>query len=297
VSAPKEENQAGQQRRKWLKVAEAGIFALLYACVGMVLVPLVVVTVFTAAKGVPHLDWALLSQPPMHHMREGGIWPAILGTLYLVGGSMAVAVPLGVAAAIYLAEYAGQGKVVRLIRLALFNLAGVPSVVYGLFGLALFVLFMHLGTSLAAGCLTLGLVALPLIITTSEEALRQVPQSFRSGSLALGASKWQTIRRVVLPNALPGILTAVILAVGRVAGETAPLLFTCAAFYLPKPPGLFTQVMALPYHLYAMATQLPNPPDRVTWGTAVVLLALVLVVNLAAIFYRMRASRQRASWR
>ena len=284
------------RHRQWLRVLEAFIFTVLYACAGFVIIPVAFVTVLSLVKGGPGIDWTFLTQPPQHRMLEGGIMPAIVGTLYLVLGSMLIAVPIAVAAAIYLSEYAGRGRIVRLIRLAIFNLAGVPSVVYGLFGLALFVMFMRLGTSLIAGCLTLGLMALPIIITASEEALRQVPESFRSGSLALGATKWQTIQRVVLPNALPGILTAIILAIGRVAGETAPILFTCAAFYLPKLPTPMSQVMALPYHLYAVATQLPNAPDRVTWGTALVLLALVLLVNLAAILYRAHIARKRKAW-
>jgi len=191
-------------------------------------------------------------------------------------------------------EFARPGLFVRLIRLALTNLAGVPSVVYGLFGLAAFVIMLRFDTSLIAGCCTLALLVLPIVVTASEEALRQVPQEFRQASLALGATRWQTVRRVVLPNALPGILTGTVLSLSRAAGETAPILFTAAAYYLPYPPrSIFSPVMALPYHLYVLATEVPGAPEYVAWGTALVLIALVLVLNAAAIVIRQRLLGQR----
>jgi len=207
---------------------------------------------------------------------------------------MVLAVPLGVLAAVYLWEYAQGGAFVRLVRLAIANLAGVPSVVYGLFGLGLFVLLLNFTQSLAAGCCTLALLVLPMVITASEEALRTVPDGLRHASLALGGSKWQTVRRVVLPNALPGIITGVVLSVGRCAGETAPILFTCAAFYMPElPHSILDQVMALPYHVYALATQVPGAPPELKWGTALVLLGLVMAVNTTAIIWRARLRRRR----
>lgn len=229
-------------------------------------------------------------------MRQGGIFPAIVGTFYLVSGAVIFALPLGLFAAIYLSEYAKENLLTRLIKLAIVNLAGVPSVVYGLFGLSLFVVFLKFGVSILSGSLTLGIMILPLIITASREALESVPYVFREVSLSLGATKWQTIRSIVLPNALPGILTGTILGIGRAAGETAPILFTVAAFYLPRlPHSIFDQVMALPYHLYVISTQVPNVPQDVRYGTALVLLVLVLIVNLFAIIIRYQF-RKRKKW-
>jgi phosphate transport system permease protein len=229
-------------------------------------------------------------------MRAGGVWPAIVGTLYLTLGTGVIAVPLGIAAAIYLAEYAKDNRLTRAIRIAIINLAGIPSVVYGLFGLGLFVLFLRFGTSIVAGCLTLSIMTLPVIISTAEEALRAVPQSFRVVSISLGGTKWQTIRRVVLPEALPGILTGVILGLERAAGETAPILFTAAAFFLPRlPNSIFDATMALPYHLFVISTQVPGMPLKVQYGTALVLLTFVLSMNLIATMIRSRA-RARRQW-
>ncbi|HEY3284458.1 MAG TPA: phosphate ABC transporter permease PstA, partial [Armatimonadota bacterium] len=245
------------------------------------------------------VNWGFLTQMPENGMVDGGIYPALLGTAELVLGTVLVAVPLGVMAALYLSEYARPSWITRLIRLAILNLAGVPSIVYGLFGLGLFVIFLKLGTSLAAGSLTLGVLVLPIIITASEEALLGVPRSFREGSLALGATQWQTLARVVLPQATPGILTGTILGVGRAAGETAPILFTAAAFYLPALPrnlkeALTGPVMALPYHIYGVATQLPDAPERIQWGTASVLLLLVLGMSSLAVLLRARIRAGRA---
>jgi phosphate transport system permease protein len=224
------------------------------------------------------------------------VLPAILGTLYLTLGTALVSVPLGVGAAIYLAEYAAENALTRAIRIAIINLAGIPSVVYGLFGLGLFVLFLNFGTSIIAGSLTLGIMTLPIVISTAEEALRAVPQSFRLVSTSLGSSSWQTVRQVVLPQALPGIITGVILGLERAAGETAPILFTAAAFFLPQlPESIFDQTMALPYHLFVISTQVPGMPIRIQYGTALVLLVFVLFMNLVATLIR-RHYRQQRVW-
>ncbi len=276
--------------RRW----ERFWFALLTAAAGITVAPVVVIVAFLLYKGASAISWQFLTQPPTGDMTSGGILTPLVGTIYLSTGTLIVAVPLGVLAAVYLSEYARPGPVLRLIRLAITNLAGVPSVVYGLFGLALFVVALRLNTSIIAGACTLGLLVLPIVITAAEEALRQVPQSWRLASLALGATKWQTIRWVVLPNALPGILTAVILSLSRAAGETAPILFTAAAYYLPRlPRSIFEPCMALPYHLYVLSTQVPNAPDRVKWGTALVLLAVVMLLNLGAIVIRQRLLSRR----
>jgi phosphate transport system permease protein len=250
------------------------------------------------ARGLPALGWEFLTGFPRKSGAEGGILPAIIGTFLLVVGTIAVALPLGMASAIYLSEYARQGRLTRAIRLAIVTLAGVPSIVFGLFGLGLFVLFLDFRASLLAGSLTLACMILPTIIVASEEALKAVPQSMREGSLALGATKWQTIWKNVLPYAVPGMLTGSILGIGRAAGETAPILLTAAAFYLPKlPRSIFDQVMALPYHLYVLATQHPEADSvrPMQYGTAFVLLVLVLGVSLAAILWRARL-RKRYRW-
>ena len=220
--------------------------------------------------------------------------PAIVGTFCLVTGAVMFALPLGLFAAIYLSEYSKDNWTNRIVRLAIINLAGVPSVVFGLFGLALFVTFFRLGASILSGSLTLGIMILPVIITSSREALDSVPQSFREVSLALGATKWQTIHRVVLPNALPGILTGTILALSRAAGETAPILFTVAAFYLPRlPHSVFDQCMTLPYHLYVISTQVPNIKPSVQYGTALVLILMVLIMNISAVLIRAHFRRKK----
>src|SRR3972149_2960809 len=212
------------------------IFTLIILAAVATVTPIVLIVGYIAWKGLPAISWEFLSGLPREGMRAGGIWPAIVGTIYLTLGTGLIAVPLGVAAAIYLAEYAKDNWLTRAIRIAIINLAGIPSVVYGLFGLGLFVLFLRFGTSILAGCLTLSIMTLPVIISTAEEALRAVPQSFRVVSISLGGTRWQTIRRIVLPQALPGILTGVILGLERAAGETAPILFTAAAFFLPRLP-------------------------------------------------------------
>ena len=269
-------------------------FGLLSLSTIFVVLPVLAVAYLLLARGLPAINWAFLTQPPTNMMREGGILPAIVGTVYLVIGTTIFALPLGVLAAVYLSEYAKPGTFTRLIRLSIVNLAGVPSVVYGLFGLGLFVMLLHFGASLLSGSLTLAILTLPVVITASEEALSAVPQSFRDASMALGATKWQTTVRVVLPNAVSGIITGMILGIGRAAGETAPILFTVAAFYLRDlPHSIYDQAMALPYHLYVLSTQVPNAPPKVQWGTALVLLALVLGMNLIAAGIRTRYRRAR----
>lgn len=239
--------------------------------------------------GIGTISWEFLTEAPRKSGEEGGIWPVIVGTLYLVIGTIAFALPLGMAGAIYLSEYAKQGRLSRMIRLSIVTLAGIPSVVIGLFGLGLFVIFLGFGASILAGSMTLACMILPTIIVASEEALRSVPQSFREASLALGATKWETIRRNVLPYAVPGMMTGSILGVGRAAGETAPILLTVAAFFLPTlPQSVFDQCMALPYHLYILATQLPDIEKArpMQYGTALVLIAVVLGFNMTAIVIR-----------
>ena len=249
-------------------------------------------------RGLPAISWEFLTAMPRRSGAEGGILPAIAGTLLLVTGTIAIALPLGMTTAIYLSEYAKQGRFTRTIRLAIITLAGVPSIVFGLFGLGLFVIFLGFGASILSGCLTLACMILPTIIASSEEALRAVPKSLRQGSLALGATKWQTIYKNVLPYSFSGMLTGSILGIGRAAGETAPILLTVAAFYLPRlPKSIFDQVMALPYHLYILATQHPEA-DKIRpmqYGTALVLLVLVLGVNLIAILLRLRI-RKKYKW-
>ncbi len=271
-------------------------FNILRAAALLVIVPTILIVLFLVFRGAKGLNLEFLFAYPSQGMQSGGIFPAIIGTLYLVAGTMLFAVPLGVLAAIYLAEYAKRGFLIRLIRLSIVNLAGVPSIVYGLFGFGIFVLMLKFGASILSGSLTLAILVLPLIIVASEEALLSVPKTFREASLALGATKWQTIRLVVLPNAFPGIITGIILAMGRAAGETAPILFTVAAFYLPSlPKSIYDQAMALPYHLYIISTQVPNAPPRMQWGTALTLLIIVLGLNFAAAIIRYRF-RRRTHW-
>jgi len=271
-------------------------FFFLFLATLLIVIPVGLIIVIIIQKGLPAINWQFLSDIPRQGMRAGGIFPAIIGTLYLVIGAIIFALPIGLLAAIYLSEYSKDNILNRLIKLAIVNLAGVPSVVYGLFGLALFVVFFKFGASILSGSLTLGIMILPIIITTSREALESVPYSFREVSLSIGASKWQTIRHIVLPNAIPGILTGTILGLGRAAGETAPILFTVAAFYLPRlPDSIFDQAMVLPYHLYVISTQVPNVDEKIRYGTAFVLLTLVLFMNLVAIIIRYKF-RKKKKW-
>lgn len=251
-----------------------GVAALLFFILGFIIV-----------KGIGVINWEFLSQAPSDGMTKGGIWPAIFGTCCLMAGSALFAFPTGVMSGIYMNEYAKDGKLVRFIRMMTNNLSGIPSIVFGLFGMAFFVNWLDFGDSILAGSLTLGLLALPIVIRTTEEAFKELPDSFREGSLALGATKAQTIWNVLLPMAMPRIITGLILSLGRVSGETAPILFTCAAYFLPKlPDSIFDQCMALPYHLYVVATSGTDIEAQmpIAYGTAFVLILIVLLMNLAA---------------
>jgi phosphate transport system permease protein len=269
-------------------------FVVLSAVALIVVLPILIVVISIVVRGIGTISWKFLSTMPRDGMKEGGILPAIVGTILLTLGTAVAAVPVGVGGAIYLSEYAKDTRLTRIIRLAIVNLAGIPSIVYGLFGLGMFVLFLRFGTSILAGSLTLAIMTVPVIISTSEEALRAVPVEFRTVSASLGGTRWQGIRTVVLPQALPGIITGVILGLLRAAGETAPILFTVAAFYLPRlPTSPFDQTMALPYHLYVISTQVPGMPAGVQYGTALVLLAIVLSLNVAASLIRRHFRRKR----
>jgi phosphate transport system permease protein len=260
----------------------------------LTILPIVLIIGFIILKGLPAISWEFLTTFPTDGMRSGGIMPAILGTVLLTMVMTILCVPLGIAASIYLAEYAAENRFTRTIRLALITLAGIPSVVYGLFGLGMFVIFFQMGTSILAASFTLAIMTLPVVISTAEESLRTVPQAFRTVSISLGATSWQTIRRIVLPEAVPGILTGVILGLERAAGETAPILFTGAVFSLPVlPSSLLSPTMALPYHLYVISTQVPEMPLEIQYGTALVLLMFVLVLNLIATIIRARARAKR----
>lgn len=284
---------AGSIRRQL--VQRAG-FALLSLMAVATVVPIVLVIAYIVRQAAPAITWDFLTGFPREGMRQGGILPAIIGTFYLTLGTAVFSVPLGVAAAVYLAEYAKDNTLTRLIRVAIINLAGIPSVVYGLFGLGLFVLFLRFGTSILSASLTLSIMTLPVIISASEEALRAVPQAFRTVSVSLGGTRWQTIWRIVLPQAVPGILTGVILGLERAAGETAPILFTGAAFFLPRLPNSpLDATMALPYHLFVISTQVPEMPLQIQYGTALVLIGFVLGMNLVATIIRSRA-RARRQW-
>jgi len=275
-------------------VAQRLGFALLILTALVVIMPILFVVGIIVAWGASAVNWEFLSAMPSDGMKAGGSFPTIIGTLLLMLGTAMASIPVGVGGAIYLAEYARDTWLTRAIRLAIVNLAGIPSVVYGLFGLGLFVLFLQFGTSIAAGALTLAIMTIPVIISTAEEALRAVPTEFRTIIASLGGTRWQGIQRVVLPQALPGIITGIILGLLRAAGETAPILFTVAAFYLPRlPQSPFDPTMALPYHLYVISTQVPGMPLEVQYGTALVLLTLVLSMNLVATVIRSYFRRRR----
>lgn len=265
--------------------------AAAFAVIGIV----VFVIGYILYRGAGSISWEFLSDRPRNNMTEGGIWPALYGTMLLTFYTALFALPVGVMAGIYLAEYAKKGRLTRIVRLAIANMAGVPSIVYGLFGLAVFVLAMGLNRSVLAGSLTLACLTLPVIITATEEALNQVPRDLRQASLALGATRLSTIVRVVLPAAAPGIVTGSILGLSRAAGETAPILVTAVAFYAPVPKTALEPTMALPYHLYIMATQAPTPAPHIVWGTALVLVAGVSLINVAAATWRAR-QRRRIRW-
>ena len=255
----------------------------------MIVLVLFAILGFIIVKGAGVISWDFLTKAPADGMTSGGIFPAIVGTLLLMLGSALVAFPIGIMSGIYMNEYASKGWVVKFIRLMTNNLSGVPSIVFGLFGMALFVKYLDFGDSILAGSLTLGLLSLPLVIRTTEEALKDIPDGIREGSLALGATKLQTIWKVVLPMGMPRIITGLILSLGRVSGETAPILFTCAAYFFPQlPASVFDQCMALPYHLYVISTSGTDieAQQPIAYGTALVLIVIVLVINLLAGFLR-----------
>lgn len=276
-----DENKLARQKKRNQSIA-FWIFRLLsYSIVAI----LFVILSFIIYKGISVVNWDFITQMPEEGMTKGGIFPAIVGTLCLVAGSMVFAFPVGVLAAIYMNEYVKDGIIKKIIKQMTNNLAGVPSIVFGLFGMSLFVNKLGFGDSILAGSLTLGLLALPVVIRTTEEALKAVDNTFRHASLGLGATKWQTTKRVVLPIAFPNIITGLILSIGRVSGETAPILFTVAAYFLPKLPGsIFDQAMALPYHLYVISTSGTNIEESrpLAYGTALVLIIIVLLANLLA---------------
>jgi phosphate transport system permease protein len=281
-----------QRRRKFF---QGFMFSLFRICAAINGIALLIIIYFLVVKGWRAINWTFLTQPPMESMTKGGILPCIIGTLCLSLGAILVALPIGVASAIYLNEYAKPGRILRIIRLGINNLAGVPSIVFGLFGLAFFVVWLHFGVSILSGALTLGAMTLPVIIGASEEALRSVPDTYREASLGLGATRWQTIYKVVLPTALPGILTGTILGISRAAGETAPIMFTAAVFFTPTlPSSIFDEIMALPYHIYVLATAGTEieATRHLQYGTALVLIVLVLGLNLIAIIYRAHLRRK-----
>jgi phosphate transport system permease protein len=281
-----------QRRRNFLQKIVFNVFRLAALINGLALF---IIVYFMVAKGWKAINWTFLTQPPVDSMTKGGILPCIVGTLCLSIGAILIAMPIGVASAIYLNEYARPGRVIRVIKLGINNLAGVPSIVFGLFGLSVFVVWLKMGVSIIAGSLTLGAMTLPVIIGSTEEALRAVPDTYREASLGLGATKWQTIYRVVLPTALPGILTGTILGISRAAGETAPIMFTAAVFFTPSlPVSIFDEVMALPYHIYVLATAGTEieATRHLQYGTALVLIFLVLGMNLIAIIYRSRLRKR-----
>ncbi len=271
------------------KLNERIAFGLLKLATGMVVAFVLVILYYIVSNGYSALSIEFISEMPRKGMTEGGIYPAIVGTIYLIIGSIAVAMPLGMLAAIYLTEYSRPGKSTWAIEMAINNLAGTPSVVFGLFGLAMFVKYLDFGPSILSASLTLALLILPVIIRASQEALLTVPKDYREASLALGVTKWETIRRVVLPSAIPGMITGAILSIGRVAGETAPILLTGAAYFLPRlPNSVYSQFMALPYHLYVLATSGTNIAQTrpIQYGTALILLVIVLCMNIVAVSLR-----------
>lgn len=279
----------GARRVETVAKAVTGLAAL------VALAAVVAIVGYVFVRGSGSISWEFLSQPPRKSMTEGGIWPAILGSILLTAGTALLALPVGVSAGIYLSEYAPRNAATRAIRLAIANMAGVPSIVYGLFGLSLFVLQMQLGKSVQAGALTLACLTLPVVITATEEALRQIPSDLRHASLALGATRLRTITRVILPAAAPGIVTGAVLGLARAAGETAPIMFTAVVFYGPAPATLADPVMALPYHLYIMATQAVKPAPHIVWGTAFVLVFGVTALNVAAAYWR-SVQRRKVKW-
>jgi phosphate transport system permease protein len=266
-----------------------GLIRLLFGMMtGLLILPVAVILTVLVWKGGPVLSFDFLFTEPTNGMTAGGIFPALIGTVWLVAVALLASVPVGVAAALYLSEYAGDNWLTRLIHLAIINLAGVPSIVHALFGVGAFVLFFKFGTSILAASLTLAVMTLPVVIVATQESLQAVPQAFREACWNMGATRWQTIRRVVLPNSISGILTGIILEVSRTAGETAPIMFTGAAFFLPfLPQSVFDQTMAMSLHLFVISTQVPGVPEALPYGVALVLIAMVLTMNALSIGFRM----------
>jgi phosphate transport system permease protein len=274
-------NRKNERTQKLFRVA-LGSFT------GLLVLPVMLILGTLIYKGAPVISLEFLFTHPTNGMTAGGIFPALLGTVFLVLVALLASVPLGVAAAIYLSEYAPDNWFTRAINLAIINLAGVPSIVHALFGVGAFVIFFKFGTSILAASLTLAIMTLPVVIVATRESLQAVPMAFREACWNMGATRWQTIRRVVLPNAITGILTGVILEVSRTSGETAPIMFTGAAFFLPLlPQGVLDQTMALSLHLFVVSTQVPGMPEQLPFGVALVLISMVLLMNSASIALRM----------
>ena len=281
---------ARDQRVEWL------VRMLLAMMTALLIVPVVIIITLLVVRGGPAISWEFLTTAPVDGMTAGGILPALVGTVWLVAVALVASVPLGVAAAVYLSEYAPDNWLTRTINLAIINLAGVPSIVHALFGVGAFVLFFRFGTSILAASLTLAVMTLPVVIVSTREALQAVPRAFREACWNMGATRWQTIRRIVLPNAVSGILTGIILEVSRTSGETAPIMFTGAAFFLPfLPQGVLDQTMAMSLHLFVIATQVPDAPDALPFGVALVLISMVLVMNALSIGFRIYV-RGRKKW-
>lgn len=278
------------------QVNQRTAFGFLIASTLIVVIPVLVIIGIIMFNGAGAISLEFLTQAPSQAGKAGGIFPAIVGTFYLMLGTLTIALPVGVMAGVYLTEYAGDNWLTKLINMAIVNLAGVPSIIYGLFGLGIFVMTFNFGMSLLSASFTLACQALAMTITTSREAILAVPREYREGSLAIGTTKWQTVRHVVLPQAMPGIITGAVLAMSRAAGETAPILVVGAAFLLPRlPESIFDQFMALPYHLYTVAAHVPGVPDATIWGVALVLLVVVLSFNVMATLIRLRTRTRRYS--
>lgn len=273
-----------------IKKSKATVLELIIKLMTLLtIIPVFLIIGYIIYTGIPSISWSFLTEMPSNGMRAGGIFPAIVGTLWLTLGTIIVSVPFGILTGVYLVEYAKDNMLTRIINLTIINLAGIPSIIYGLFGMALFVIFLGFDVSILSGSLTLGIMCLPVIITATRESLLAIPKHLREASLALGATKWETTTKVILPAAMPGILTGVILSISRAAGETAPIMFTAVAFYLPfLPISYWDQVMALPYHLYVISTQVPNMPASFISGTLFVLVLITLSFNLFGAFVRQR---------
>ena len=281
---------ARDRKVEWL------VRVLLGLMTALLILPVVIIMALLVVEGGPVISWEFLTTRPVDGMTAGGILPALVGTVWLVVVALIASVPVGVAAAVYLSEYAPDNWLTRAINLAIINLAGVPSIVHALFGVGAFVLFFRFGTSILAASLTLAVMTLPVVIVSTRESLQAVPRAFREACWNMGATRWQTIRRIVLPNALSGILTGIILEVSRTSGETAPIMFTGAAFFLPfLPQGVLDQTMAMSLHLFVIATQVPDAPEALPFGVALVLISMVLAMNALSIAFRVYV-RGRKKW-